>query len=180
MTQTPALRENRTVHPPTNSGFRLVIVAATALGFAAVFGWLACIQRKENGEVEFHWQMGAWLWIAIGIACTVYFWRQVWPVKNHSPAGARRRVIKGWAALLIPSLMWMAYPLRFISGQQLLNVFIGLAIAATVLTFGGWMVFRLIKGFANEEAPSAKMDSTRRPDSENAAGNRAANPPPMV
>ena len=49
--------------------------------------------------------------------------------------------------------MWMAYPLRFISGQQLLNVGIGLAIAGIVLTLGGWMVFQLIKGFDDDKAP---------------------------
>ena len=57
----------------------------------------------------------------------------------------------------------------------------GLAIAATVLTFGGWMVFQLIKGFADKEAPPLPgQDSTRRPDSENAAANPPPNPPPTV
>ncbi len=134
-----------------------------------MFCWLACIKRMAGGEVEFHWQWNAWLWIAVGIASPVYFWRQIWPTQPVSKNGATRRQIKGWAALLIPSLMWMAYPLRFISGQQLLNVGIGLAIAGTVLTFGGWMVYRLIKGFAADEAPPAKTDSARRPEPEIAA-----------
>ena len=106
----------------TDGGFKRAVIVSTALIFAAVFGWLACIQRTEGGKIEFHWQLSALLWIAIGIVCTVYFWRQVWPAQIDSPTGKRSRLIKGWAALLIPSLMWMAYPLRFVSGQQLLNV----------------------------------------------------------
>ena len=149
-----------------NDGFRLAIIVTTALVFATAFGWLACIQRMENGDVEFHWQGRAWLWIAIGVASPVYFWRQIWPKQKVSPTGSARRLVKGWAALLIPSLMWMAYPLRFISGQQLLNVSIGLGIAAAVLTLGGWMVFRLIKGFADEAAPPSNTDPTRRPEPE--------------
>ena len=156
-------------------------MAATALVFAAMFGWLACLQRMESGEVEFHWQRSAWLWIALGLVGPVYFWRQIWPGQTVSPAGAARRQIKGWAALLVPSLMWMAYPLRFISGQQRLNVGIGLGVAAMVLTFGGWMVFRLIKGFADEETPPAKMKPTIRPESANELKQEIANmPPPKI
>ena len=35
---------------------------------------------------------------------------------------------------------------------------IGLAIAATVLACGGWMVYRLIQGFAGDEAPPVSGD----------------------
>ncbi len=177
---TPARPKNGTVPPPTDRRFRLVIIVATALVFAVVFGWLACIHRTPGGEVEFHWQWTTWLWIVIGIAGPVYFWRQIWPLQQVSSAAARRRAIKGWAALLLPSLLWMAYPLRFISGTQLLNVALGLGIAATVLAFGGWMVFRLIQGFADEEAPLAKTDPTRRPDSASASEPPDANLPPAV
>ena len=163
-----------------NGGFRRAIVAATALVFATAFGWLACIQRMDSGEVEFHWQGSAWLWIAVGLAAPVYFWRQIWPRQPVSPARPAWHRFKGWAALLIPSLMWMLYPLRFISGQQFLNVLIGLGIAVTVLTLGGWMVFRLIKGFADEAAPPAKTDSARRPEAEDAPLKRTTNPPPNV
>ena len=178
MTQTPTVPEKRTV--PADRGFRLVVVVATAAIFALVFGWLACIQRTESGEVEFHWQRSAWLWIAIVIASTVYFWRQIWPTQNFPPAGAVRRQIKGWAALLIPSLMWTAYPLRFISGQQLLNVSIGLAIAGTVLTGGGWMVYRLIQGFANEETPPVSGDARRRPEATSTSGKPDSPRPPAA
>ncbi|MEI6193866.1 MAG: hypothetical protein WCS42_06000 [Verrucomicrobiota bacterium] len=178
MTQTPTVPEKRTV--PTDRGFRLVLVVSTALIFAAAFGWLACIERMENGEVEFHWQASTWIWIATGMASTVYFWRQIWPTQNVSPTSVVRRQIKGWAALMIPSLMWMAYPLRFISGQQLLNVAIGLAIAATVLACGGWMVYRLIQGFAGDEAPPVSGDARSRPEPPSASGKPDSHRPPAA
>ena len=176
----PSLLEKRTVHPPEDRGLRLALVVVTVLVFAGVFGWLACLQRMDGGEVEFHWQWRAGLWITIGIASPVYFWRQIWPVTAVPPAGATRRAITGWAALLLPSLMWMAYPLRFISGQQLLNVCIGLSIAATVLAFGGWMVFRLIQGFANEETPPSGADSNCGPETASPARKPGAPTPPVV
>jgi hypothetical protein len=42
------------------------------------------------------------------------------------------------------------------------------------------MVFRLIQGFADEEAPLAKTDPTRRPDSASASEPPDANLPPAV
>lgn len=165
MIPNPASAEKRTVRQSTDRGFRLAIVAVTALGFAVGFGWLACIERLASGEVEFHWQWSAALWIAIGIASPVYFWRQIWPTQPVPPGSARRRQVQGWAALLIPSVMWMAYPLRFVSGQQRLNVLIGLAIAGSVLSLGGWMVFRLIQGFAAEPTPAKPTPATGQPAS---------------
>lgn len=161
--QAPSVPDKKTPRPSTGGGFRLLTIISSAVLFAAVFGWLACIQRTAGGAVEFHWQGSAWLWIATGIASPVYFWRQIWPGQDDSRAVSLSRVIKGWAVLLIPSLMWMAYPLRFISGQQLLNVSIGLAVAALVLTCGGWMVFRLIKGFAADEKTSATVTPVHTP-----------------
>jgi hypothetical protein len=142
----------------TDGGFKRVIIVSTALIFAAVFGWLSCMERKLNGDVDFRWHWSALLWVAIGIASMVYFWRQIWPTQNDGIGSKHKRLIKGWAALLIPSLMWMAYPLRFISGQRLFDVFFGLMLAAMVLTLGGCMVFRLIKGF-NENEPTDKEKS---------------------
>ena len=153
MIRTSNLPENGTVHRPSSGRFRLVVIASSILLFAATFGWLACIRRDGVGEVTFQWQWQAAVWIAVGIASPVYFWQQIWPVQPNPSVSPRRRAIKGWTALLLPSLMWMAYPLRFISGQQLLNVGIGLAIAGIVLTFGGWMVFQLIKGFDDGKSP---------------------------
>jgi hypothetical protein len=138
----------------TDGGLKRAIIVSTTLLMAAVFGWLACIDRKENGDLDFRWHWGASLWIAIGLGCTFYFWRQVWP-QNDSPDGKRKRLIKGWAAFLIPSLIWMTYPLRFFSGKHFTDVLAGLTAAAIVLTFGGWMLSRLIKGF-NKNEPADK------------------------
>ena len=179
MTHQTPIANVKLPRPADARGLRQVVIVSTALTFAAVFGWLACIQRLDSGEIEFHWQASAWLWIVIGIASTIYFWRQIWPAQNVSPTGAGKRVFKGWAVLMIPSLLWMAYPLRFISGQQLLNVFTGLIIAASVLTFGGWMVFRLIKGFADETASPVKTDSIRQRVTKNAPM-KSNTPPPTV
>lgn len=156
----------------TDVGFKRGIIFSSALLLAAVFGWLACVDRSADGVVAFHWQWRALLWIAAGLGCTVYFWRQAWPRPGESRSP--RQVIIGWVVLAIPCVMWMAYPLRFISGQQLLNVFIGLMLAATVLTGGGFMVFKLIKGFENDPDPAA--NPSNQPDREKKPAPAAAEP----
>ena len=150
------LGEDKKILPSsTDGGFKYAIIISTALTFAAVFGWLACIDRQENGDLDFRWHWSALLWIVIGIASTIYFWRQVWPAQNDSSVGKRNRLVKGWTALLIPSLIWMTYPLRFLSGKHFTDVLAGLTAAAIVLTLGALMLFRLIKGF-NENEPTDK------------------------
>lgn len=146
----------------TDARFKRGIVCSSAFLLAAVFGWLACVARSADGAVTFHWQWRALLWIAAGLGCTIYFWRQVWPAPGVSRS--RRQEFAGWVVLAVPCVLWMAYPLRFISGPQLLNVFIGLAVAATVLTGGGFMVRTLIRGFENDEATTADPVAPNPPD----------------
>jgi hypothetical protein len=80
--------------------------------------------------------------------------------KSGRTAATRKDIIKGSAALLLPSLWWITFPLRFLSGQHFWDVVIGLAAAATVLTFGAWMVIRLIKAFERSDLEDLKaLDS---------------------
>jgi hypothetical protein len=163
----------------TDAGFRGVFVISSALILATVFGWLACLVRTENGDIAFRWQWRALIWIAGGIGSTGYFWRQVWPVEN----GVRtlKQQIKGWVVLAVPCVIWMSYPLWFISGRQLFDVGAGLALAATVLTGGGWMVFKLIKGFENDEAAADNADLMDRPDlNPSHPGPNPASPPTKI
>ncbi|HVU09217.1 MAG TPA: hypothetical protein VHG89_11805 [Verrucomicrobiae bacterium] len=147
--------------------FRRAMVFFTIVFLAVAYGWLACLNRTANGDINFHWRWSALLWIAIGIVSPIYFWRQVWPVKN-SGQNRRKRVVFGSFVLVAPWLWWMVYPLWFLSGKHFADVLTGLLAAAAVLSFGAWMVFKLIKGFAEEDAAQARADSNHaensRPD----------------
>ena len=130
--------------------FRRMVIISTALSLAAIYGWLACFDRQSNGDLYFHCRWNGLLWIFIGLGTTLYFWQKIWPPENV-PAAARKEIIKGSVALVIPALWWAVFPLRFLSGQHFWDVVIGLAAAVTVLSFGACMVIRLINAFERSD-----------------------------
>jgi len=147
------MTDNRDSTPNTNFTdilFRRMVIISTALSLAAAYGWLACFDRQPSGDFNFHWRWNAWLWVFIGLGSTLYFWRKIWPPEDR-PSATRREIVKGSAVLTLPGLWWILFPLRFLSGQHFWDVVIGLAAAAAVLTFGAWMVTRLIKAFERSD-----------------------------
>jgi hypothetical protein len=135
---------------PTDILFRRLVIISTVLSLAAAYGWLACFERQPGGDVYFRWRWNGLLWVFIGVVSSLYFWRKVWPPGDR-PAATRREIIKGSILLGLPGLWWLTFPLRFLSGQHFWDVAVGLAAAAAVLTFGAWMVTRLIKAFESSD-----------------------------
>lgn len=127
-----------------------MIVIACALALAAMYGWLACFDRQPDGSFNFHWQWIALLWIIIGLGTNFYFWRKIWPPAGHADA-TRKDIIIAAIVLAVPCLWWLTFPLRFLSGQHFWDVATGLVAAALVLSFGAWMVIKLIKAFEQSE-----------------------------
>jgi flagellar biogenesis protein FliO len=48
--------------------------------------------------------------------------------------------------------------LRFLSGQHFWDVMSGLIAAAAVLSFGAWMVIKLIRAFEQSDAETARSE----------------------
>lgn len=137
--------------PASDVLFRRIISVFTALSLAVAYGWLAGFVRQPNGDLSFHWRWPVLLWALIGFFSTVYFWRKIWPPEGR-PNAARKEIVKGSIALLLPGLWWLLFPLRSQSGQHLRDVTEGLIAAALVLTFGAWLVIRLGRGFEDDAA----------------------------
>ena len=136
-----------------------MIIVSTALSLMGAYGWLAGFARQPGGDFSFQWRWNTLLWAFIGFGTNAYFWRKVWPVTGRASA-TRKDIIKASAVLFLPCLWWITFPLRFLSGQHFWDVVIGLAAAATVLTFGAWMVIRLIKAFERSDMEDLKaLDS---------------------
>ncbi|HEY4414712.1 MAG TPA: hypothetical protein VGO57_03385 [Verrucomicrobiae bacterium] len=135
---------------PSDTLFKRIVIVATALSLAITYGWLACFDRQPSGDFYFHWQWSALLWIAIGLVSNAYFWRKIWPPAGRA-AVTRRGAILGSLALALPCLWWLTFPLRFLSGQHFWDVMSGLIAAAAVLSFGAWMVIKLIKAFEQSD-----------------------------
>ena len=131
-----------------------MVVAGTALSLAAAYGWLAGFARQPNGDLSLQWRWPILLWVLIGLGSTVYFWRAIWPPRNQPVT--RKGVVLGTIVLLLPGLWWFILPLRSLSGQHARQVITGLIAAAIVLSFGAWMVIRLVRSFENEDAEDLK------------------------
>jgi peptidoglycan/LPS O-acetylase OafA/YrhL len=134
---------------PREIAFRRVVMWFTALSLGAAYGWLAGFVQQGNGDLTFQWRWLIPVWAFIGTASTIYFWHKVWPPENQK--GTRRGIVLGVIALALPCLWWLILPLRSQSGQHLWQVVEGLTAAILVLTFGGWMIFRLGRAFEDDK-----------------------------
>jgi hypothetical protein len=152
----PANPEPPAMPPPDANDlrFRRMVVLGTTLSLAVAYGWLAGFARQPDGDLSFEWRWPILAWAFIGLGSTVYFWRAIWPPQNRT--ATRRDIVMGSVVVLLPGLWWLIFPLRSLSGQHAHEVITGLIAAAIVLSFGAWMVARLIRSFENEDAEDLK------------------------
>lgn len=141
--------ENVPSPEPGDIAFRRIASVSTAASLALAYGWLAGFVRQPNGDLIFHWRWLVLVWALIGYFSAVYFWRKIWPPGNQN--ATRGGVVKGIIALAIPGSWWLIFPLRSQSGQHLWQVVTGLSAAAVVLSFGTWMIVRLVKAFEDDK-----------------------------
>jgi hypothetical protein len=135
--------------PPPSPGdilFRRMFVIFTEFSLAVAYGWLAGFVRQSDGDLSFQWRWPILLWALIGFASTAWFWRKVWPPQNR-PDATRKDILIGFVVLLLPGLWWLILPLRSLTGEHFREVVEGLTAAAIVLTFGAFMLVRLVRGF---------------------------------
>jgi hypothetical protein len=130
--------------------FKQIIIVSCASSLAMMYGWLACFDRQPDGDFHFHLRWLGLLWFVIGFGSTTFFWRKIWPPQND-PTATRKDVVIGSIVLVVPGLWWLTFPLRFLSGQHFWDVMTGLIAAAMVLSFGAWMVIKLIKAFEQSD-----------------------------
>ena len=148
--------------PADDAPFKRIIVVGTTLSLGAVYGWLAGFVRQPDGDLIFHWRWLVLVWALIGLGTTAWFWRKIWPQAGR-PAVTRKDIVLGSLALALPGLWWLIFPLRSMRGQpHFWEVVTGLSIAAVVLTFGAFMIFRLVKGFEEEDAEEEEYQHQKK------------------
>jgi hypothetical protein len=149
---------------PSNSDliFKRLITWSTAVCLAAIYGWLASYERQMDGSMHFHWRWLSLFWAIIGTGSSTYFWHQIWPPSGY-PDSNRNGIIKGLIIIVLPGLWWLIYPLRFLKGEQFWDVITGLMVVASALSFGAWMITRLVKAFeASDTYDLNTLDSENR------------------
>ena len=132
--------------------FDRIVVVSTALGFAAVLGTAACLERGADQGLDFHWHWRALLWMGLGVAAAVRLWQLLWRAQADDTGKAGKSLVKFCILLLIGALGVFVYPILFVSSEHFNDVLTGLSLATAVLTFVGWMIYRVARGFEESDA----------------------------
>ncbi len=147
--------QNQTGVSANDRMFRRIASGSTALGLGTAFGALACLDWRSDGGLDFRWHWEALVWIAIGIATAIYFWRSVWQVD----AGGRRGGMGLSYALLIGATLGdVAYSLRSFPHEKIKDLYVGLGAAVLALSITGWLISRVIRGFEQNDAANRSGD----------------------
>lgn len=134
-------------------GFQFVLTASTALGFGGMLGSLPLVNRGPAG-IEWHFHWAAVPLFALGAVAGILYWRLVYRLQSDSdPTHARQKLKRASLAVIPIGIFGFLYPLRFIEPARRTEVFIGLAIASTVLTLVGFVLVGLIKWLNENEPP---------------------------
>jgi uncharacterized membrane protein len=90
--------------------------------------------------------------MALGVAAAVRLWRLLWRAQSDATGKAASQLKWFCAALLIGAVGVFVYPILFVSSEHFNDVLTGLSLATAVLTFVGWMIYRVIKGLNASDA----------------------------
>jgi hypothetical protein len=132
--------------------FNRIVLVSTAMGFAAVLGSAACLERGADGGLTFRWHWRALIWMALGVVVAMRLWRLLWRAQSDGTGKAASQLKRFCAGLLIGAVGVFVYPILFVSSEHFDDVLTGLSLATAVLTFVGWMIYRVIKGLNASDA----------------------------
>ena len=146
---------------PTPDGsartFGRIAAVATGLSFAIVLGSVACVDWSPAAGLGFRWRWAALLWMGVGLAAGGYLWLLIGRLETAPSHAAQRRLVIYCIVLLLAGLAVFAYPFRFVPPEKFRDVLIGLAAALFVLSFAGWMLFRLFRALSKSDSPSQQL-----------------------
>lgn len=136
------------VYPST---FERLAAAVTATGFGLVVGSVACVGPGDGNQgLVLRWHWPALIWSAVGFWAGWHLWSLLWQLEKRPEAKTKRRLRRYCIALALGGVAVFAYPFRFVAREQFRPVLTGLLAAFAVLSLVGWMIFRLVEGFADE------------------------------
>lgn len=145
--------QNATTSARSTRTFARIAAAGTGLSFASVLGSVACLVWSPDAGLGFRWRWEALLWMLLGAAAGWYLWVLIGRLDSHPNQAARKRLVAYCVLLLLGGLAVFAYPFRFVPQEKFRDVLIGLITALLVLSFAGWMLFRLFRALSRGEPP---------------------------
>jgi heme/copper-type cytochrome/quinol oxidase subunit 3 len=140
--------------------FRIAGIGA-ALAFGAMVASLFALRSTAAGLV-FEVNVMAVIAFVASAVVAWFYWRLVARMAtDKSPELRKRKFVLFSIALLVMGVFAFAYPLRFIPPEKRADVFIGLALAITVLTGVGFVMGYVIK-FLNADQKRAEEEDRKR------------------
>ena len=138
--------------------FLRIASLSTALAFGVVLGSVEALRRDPSG-FAFKISVGTFVAFAIGLAIGVVYWKIVTLNATGNPSLLRR--VASFFLLLGGSVAFL-YPLRFLPGEKLPEVFEGLATAAVALSLIGFML-RTLQQFFDQDEMRTEVGEKARP-----------------
>ena len=119
--------------------------AGASLGFGAMVASLFALKSSPVG-LTFELNPGAVLAFPVAATVAWFYWRMVVRMASEkAPEQRRKKFIAFSAGLLLVGVIAFLYPLKFVPAEKRQDVFIGLALAAAVLTGVGVVMWKVIK-----------------------------------
>jgi len=156
------------VSPRTsNALLRQVVVIATILSLATAYGWMASFDRQPGGDMASHWSWATAIWV----------WSARRAAFSSGARSGRPRIARRPLAAKSSPVPWFCCCRPMVADFSLVvfitpnfrDVGTGLVAAAMVLTFGAWMVTRLIKAFESSDTRTWPMKNPGIPRNQSPA-----------
>jgi uncharacterized oligopeptide transporter (OPT) family protein len=141
----------------TRSLFRIVGFS-TAMGFGAMVGSLFAVEAVPAG-LTLRLTTPAVIAFLIAAVVAWFYWRLVERMASgHAPEQRRRRFVLFSAGLGVVGVICFLYPLKFIPPEKRKDVFIGLALAITVLSGVGYVMWHVKKFLDADQKTTEEQD----------------------
>lgn len=132
--------------------FRRVVSAVSSLAIGAMLASVGAVTRGTFGKLEFHWSWAIPPLLIAGLVLGHMFWRLLWRAQREGSAASSNRLRRFTILLGIVAVGSFAYPIRYVQGNRLQEVLIGLGLAIVVLTGIGLVIYKTIR-WLNEGEP---------------------------
>lgn len=139
-----------------DSDFFRVATVSICLSFGVMIASLQALQPSTAG-FSFKITGGTWVAFVLGAVLSYGYWRLA-SQPATTPGRRLFRRICTWL-LMLSGVGALLYPLRFLPAERLPDVAIGFTCAVVVLSFVGYLMWRLKKFFDQDEEQSNSQDN---------------------
>ena len=143
------MNETKPADSKDSRDFEKLVIWTSAFSIAALSGFLASI-KQVNPAVRFQFSLVSVVAFFVGGALTLLFLRFV------LNGGKRRRALSAVVVAIAAVLGYFAFGIKNVSPENRRDVTIGTASAIAVLSFLGWVLWRISRFFEADQRPNRR------------------------